>query len=61
MVIIRQRLIVEDVKVEKIFYSVCRKDIKEYGCNKKDKVVEGDFRRVNILLCLENVIKIGKI
>lgn len=47
--------------MEKTFYSVCRKDIKEYGCNKKDKVVEGDFRRVNILLCLENVIKIGKI
>nr|XP_011440924.2 Golgi apparatus protein 1 isoform X1 [Crassostrea gigas] len=57
MVTIRQRLIAEDVKVEKTFYSACRKDIKEHGCNKKDKVAEGDFRRANILLCLENAIK----
>lgn len=61
MVTIRQRLIAEDVKVEKTFYSACHKDIKEHGCNKKDKVAEGDFRRANILLCLENVIKTGKI
>lgn len=61
MVTIRQRLIAEDVKVEKTFYSACRKDIKEHGCNKKDKVAEGDFRRANILLCLENAIKTGKI
>nr|XP_022342252.1 Golgi apparatus protein 1-like [Crassostrea virginica] len=57
MLSIRQRLIAEDVKVEKTFYSSCHVDIKEHGCNKRDKVPDGDFRRANILLCLENALK----
>ena len=60
MLSIRQRLIAEDVKVEKTFYSSCHVDIKEHGCNKRDKVPDGDFRRANILLCLENAMKTGK-
>ncbi|XP_048735451.2 Golgi apparatus protein 1-like isoform X2 [Ostrea edulis] len=57
MLTIRQRLIAEDVKVEKTFYSACHRDIKEHNCYKKQTEAGGDFRRANILLCLENAIK----
>ncbi|XP_061189977.1 Golgi apparatus protein 1-like isoform X2 [Saccostrea echinata] len=60
MLTVRQQLIAQDVKVEKTFYSACRRDMKEHHCFKKDTEEGGDFRRANILLCLENAIKTEK-
>ncbi|OWF45073.1 Golgi apparatus protein 1-like [Mizuhopecten yessoensis] len=55
---VRQRLIAEDVKVEKSFFGACRLDIKENGCfSAGNNNNDDDARRASVLLCLENAHK----
>ncbi|XP_033755348.1 Golgi apparatus protein 1-like [Pecten maximus] len=55
---VRQRLIADDVKVEKSFYSACRLDIKTNGCfSAGNSNNDDDARRASVLLCLESVHK----
>ena len=49
----------EDVKVEKVFYEACFKDIKMHNCMSTETTVNGEAARSRILLCLENAMKKG--
>nr|KAG5690596.1 hypothetical protein BaRGS_022600 [Batillaria attramentaria] len=49
---LRQQLMDQDVKVEHLFYSRCKKDIDKYNCLGGTTGQE-DLKRADILLCLE--------
>ncbi|XP_041376284.1 Golgi apparatus protein 1-like [Gigantopelta aegis] len=53
---LRQRLIAEDVKVDKSFFMTCREDIMKYHCLEGADHHE-DTRRATVLLCLEDKVK----
>ena len=61
MLTIRQQLIAEDVKVEKTFYTACKRDMKEYGCVTGRDEDDSDTKRSAVLLCLENAMKRGTV
>ncbi|ESO98200.1 hypothetical protein LOTGIDRAFT_114272 [Lottia gigantea] len=56
---LRQRLIAEDVKIDKIFYIACRDDIEKNDCSGTESS-NHDLKRATILLCLETAVKKGK-
>lgn len=54
----REKLIVQDYKVNRGLAKACREDIKMYHC--RDETSERrEFRLAQILLCLENAIRRG--
>ncbi|XP_052230402.1 Golgi apparatus protein 1-like [Dreissena polymorpha] len=56
---VRQKLIAEDVKVEKSFYDACHADIIKNKCIAGMDTAGGHAQRSTILLCLENGLKQG--
>ena len=56
----RQKLIVEDVNVDKGFINACKKDILQYECRGALRTGEnGNNKLANVLLCLETASKDG--
>ncbi|XP_059141674.1 Golgi apparatus protein 1-like [Physella acuta] len=55
----RQRLVAEDVKVDRSFYSACASEIEENKCHLINEV--NDLQRSTVLLCLEKAQSLGKL
>ncbi|XP_071092042.1 Golgi apparatus protein 1-like [Haliotis cracherodii] len=56
---LRQKLISQDVKMDKSFYRACKHDIEKNDCFVGSST-NGDTKRASVLLCLENAAKSGK-
>ncbi|XP_067651519.1 Golgi apparatus protein 1-like isoform X2 [Haliotis asinina] len=56
---LRQKLISEDVKMDKSFYKACKNDIEKNDCFSGSST-NRDTKRASVLLCLENAAKTGK-